>query len=131
MSQVVKRRVVIVDSFADSAVALQLLLELEGYDVRTFLSAADAVQEIVRYRPHVVFLELGLADGPSGLDLARALRRHPELRHLLIAAVTSYVLERDKAAAYAAGIDCFFAKPIDIKEVAETVRTLDCERLVA
>lgn len=61
----------------------------------------------------------------------RALRRQPQLQHLLIAAVTSYVLERDKAAACAAGIDCFFAKPIDIEEVVETVRTLDCERLVA
>ena len=100
--------------------------------VRLLGQSADGVlQAALEFRPHVLFMHLPLGEGPSGLDLTRQLRQRPELRHVLIAAVTGWARVQDKFDAHAAGIDCFFVKPFDIDELVEVVRSLDCDKLVA
>jgi CheY-like chemotaxis protein len=56
----------------------------------------------------------------SGYDLARALRATADGSVRLIA-VTGYGREQDAAAAFAAGFDAFFAKPVELQMLLDAL----------
>jgi len=106
------RRVLVVDDQPDSTESLALLLRLRGHEVRTASDGSSALEEFVRYRPEVVFLDLGLP-GMSGYDVARRLRTMPEARDVRLVALTGYGTEADRERTRAAGFDVHLAKPVD------------------
>ncbi len=66
-------RVLIVEDHADSAEFLRLLLEPEGYLVRTAATAQRTREEVAASKPDVILMDLMLPD-VEGLDLLRELR---------------------------------------------------------
>jgi PAS domain S-box-containing protein len=106
------RRVLVVDDQPDSTDSLALLLRLHGHEVYTAADGPGAVDEFLRSKPEVVFLDLGLP-GMSGYDVARRLRATPEGRDVRLVAVTGYGTEADRARTRAAGFDLHLAKPVD------------------
>ncbi len=106
------RRVLVVDDQPDSTDSLALLLRLRGHEVRTASDGSSALEEFVRYRPEVVFLDLGLP-GLSGYDVARRLRAMPEARDVRLVALTGYGTEADRERTRAVGFDVHLAKPVD------------------
>jgi PAS domain S-box-containing protein len=106
------RRVLVVDDQPDSTDSLALLLRLRGHEVSTAADGPGAVDEFLRSKPEVVFLDLGLP-GMSGYDVARRLRAMPEGRDVRLVAVTGYGTEADRERTRAAGFDLHLAKPVD------------------
>lgn len=110
------RRVLVVDDQPDSTDSLALILRLRGHEVRTASDGPSALEEFARYRPEVVFLDLGLP-GMSGYDVARRLRAMPEARDVRLVALTGYGTEADRERTRAAGFDVHLAKPVDPQAV--------------
>jgi CheY-like chemotaxis protein/anti-sigma regulatory factor (Ser/Thr protein kinase) len=110
------RRVLVVDDQPDSSESLALLLRLRGHEVRTASDGSSALEEFARYRPEVVFLDLGLP-GMSGYEVARRLRTMPEARDVRLVALTGYGTEADREKTRAAGFDVHLAKPVDPQAV--------------
>ena len=110
------RRVPVVDDQPDSTDSLALILRLRGHEVRTASDGPSALEEFARYRPEVVFLDLGLP-GMSGYDVARRLRAMPEARDVRLVALTGYGTEADRERTRAAGFDVHLAKPVDPQAV--------------
>jgi len=106
------RRVLVVDDRPDASESLALLLRLRGHEVRTASDGSSALEEFARYRPEVVFLDLGLP-GMSGYEVARRLRAMPEARDVRLVALTGYGTEADRERTRAAGFDVHLAKPVD------------------
>ncbi len=106
------RRVLVVDDQPDSTDSLALLLRLRGHEVRIASDGSSALEEFARYRPEVVFLDLGLP-GMSGYDVARRVRAMPEARDVRLVALTGYGTEADRERTRAAGFDVHLAKPVD------------------
>jgi len=77
--------VLIVDDQTDVAETGAEMLTLLGYDATTANSAADALKHLeAGTRVGVLFLDIGLRSGMSGLDLAIIVRdRFPEIAILL------------------------------------------------
>lgn len=107
------RRVLIVDGYRDSVDALAWLLSEAGCEVASCADAATALQEVLRFRPDVVFLDLRLQDGLTGIDLVRAMRRESPVPPPTIVVVSGWVRQADRAEVMAAGGDLFVAKPAD------------------
>jgi hypothetical protein len=73
-----RRRILVIDDNVDSAESLGALLRMVGHDVMTLYSGEDALEEVARFRPHVVLCDLGMPR-LSGFDVAKRLlcrRRH-------------------------------------------------------
>src|ERR671919_1390751 len=66
-------RVLIVEDHADSAEFLRLLLEPEGYLVKTAATAQRTREEVAASKPDIILMDLMLPD-VEGLDLLRELR---------------------------------------------------------
>ena len=84
--------------------------------MRTAHDGPSALEEIERYRPEVVFLDLGLP-GMSGYDVARRVRMKPDLGPLQLVAVTGYGTDGDRQKTRDAGFDVHLAKPVDPRAV--------------
>jgi CheY-like chemotaxis protein len=107
-------RVFVVEDNLDAALTLVDLLEIWGYEVRAAHDGLSAVTAVPEFHPDVVLLDIGLP-GIDGYEVARRLRRRPELGGLLIVAVTGYGQDGDRQRAREAGCDHHLVKPVDLE----------------
>jgi CheY-like chemotaxis protein len=110
------RRILLVDDSVDASEALARLLRHLGHEVAVGHDGRGAHDLALAFRPDVVLLDIGLP-GASGFDLAREMRRTPELSHALLIALTGYGSQEDRALGREAGFDHHFTKPVDLRQL--------------
>lgn len=107
-------RILLVDEEETLAHVMRLALELEGWEVTTAHSAAEAIAD--RSRPDIVLLDMMLPDG-RGTDVAAAMRAAGSRADIVF--VTGRTGHEERAAAYAAGADGYLTKPFALEEVVD------------
>jgi PAS domain S-box-containing protein len=117
------RRILVVDDNVDAAETMMMWLRLNGHDVRVCYDGESALREARAFRPHVMFVDIGLP-GMNGNETARALRLLPELAGTVLVAATGYGQESDRRRSRAAGFDHHWVKPIDPNAVDELLASL-------
>ena len=110
------RRILVLDDNRDAADTLAMMLELLGHDVRRLYDPFEALEEVERFDPDLVFLDIGMPN-LSGYELARRLRALPRGDERVLVAVTGWGQPDDKQRAHTAGFDRHLVKPIDPDEV--------------
>ncbi|MFI5198712.1 MAG: ATP-binding protein [Thermoanaerobaculia bacterium] len=111
-----RRRILVVDDNVEAALTLAELLALEGHETHVAHDGPSAVDAARRLSPDVAILDIGLP-GFDGLEAARRLRAEPELRGLLLVALSGWVQPDDRARSRAAGFDHHLAKPVQLKNL--------------
>jgi two-component system CheB/CheR fusion protein len=111
------RRVLVVDDNVDSLQSLTEVLEELGHEVRAAPDGETALELARQFRPHVMLVDIGLP-GMNGYDLARSLRRTPELQQAILVALTGYGREEDRRASMEAGFNDHWVKPIGLDMLA-------------
>jgi CheY-like chemotaxis protein len=117
-------RVLVVDDNEDSALSLAMLLELQGFDVRTAFRGDEALRRAESERPDVALLDIGLPD-MTGYELAVRLRERLAPSVPTIAALTGWSSDAGGASGEAADFDRHFTKPVDPDALEEWLRSLD------
>jgi PAS domain S-box-containing protein len=116
-------RVLVVDDEADSNAVVSALLGARGAEVRTALSAADALAIADVWRPDVVVSDIAMP-GEDGIALLRALRsRRAAIGEVPAIALTAYGSGADRRRILAAGFQAYVAKPFDAVHLAAVVET--------
>jgi CheY-like chemotaxis protein len=116
---VAERRILVVEDNVDNARMLAVLFARMGHKVEYAINAIVALDVAHRFLPQFVFLDLKLPDA-HGADVARQLRRNPQLAGTRIYAITGSTQEEDRQRALRAGCEAVLAKPVDT-EVFETL----------
>jgi two-component system, chemotaxis family, CheB/CheR fusion protein len=116
-------KVLIVDDNEDAAEMCATFLELAGQNVRRAHGGRSALALAEAFRPRVVLLDIGLPD-INGYEVARALRRAPWARDLLLVAVTGWGQDEDKQRALEAGFDHHLTKPIEPGELERLLQSI-------
>ncbi|AUX44499.1 hypothetical protein SOCE26_059630 [Sorangium cellulosum] len=106
-----KSCILVVDDNRDSAESMAMLLRRMGHEVHVAFDGPSALDLATRLRPDVVLLDIGMP-GMSGHDVARELRRIPDLAGLSLFAMTGYGQDADRRATQEAGFDVHLIKPI-------------------
>jgi PAS domain S-box-containing protein len=120
-------RALIIDDNVDAAVTLSLLLQLGRHTTRLAHDGPEALKVAAEFKPDIILLDLGLP-GIDGYEVARALRRMPELGHPLLVAVTAWGAPEDRARTKQAGFDEHLTKPVDISMIELLLTTLPARR---
>jgi signal transduction histidine kinase/ActR/RegA family two-component response regulator len=116
-------RILVVDDNKDAADCVAMLLRIWGHDVRTAHEGYSAVKAAHAYRPHVVFLDIGLP-GLNGYEVARELRRDGREERILLVALTGYGRDEDRRRSQQAGFDHHLIKPVDPSTLKELLAEL-------
>ena len=106
--------ILVVDDNPMNLKLVRVLLETEGYDVRTAADAEEALAALDAFRPRLILMDLQLP-GMDGLALTRRLKADPARRDIVILALTSYAMKGDEEKALHAGCDGYLTKPIDTR----------------
>jgi CheY-like chemotaxis protein len=117
------RRVLLVEDQEDNRVLARKLLERAGFAVTEAVDGRQALEQAAALRPDLILLDISLPL-VDGLTVARTLRASPDLRSLLVVALTAHAMEGDRAKALEAGCDDFMTKPIDVPHFIPTIRRI-------
>jgi signal transduction histidine kinase/CheY-like chemotaxis protein len=114
--------ILVVDDVAINVQIAGELLSIEGADVALAESGREALGHVLRSRMpfDVVLMDVQMPD-MDGYETTRRLREMPQMAGVAIVAMTANVMEPDRAACLAAGMDDYIPKPIDIEVVVRTI----------
>lgn len=115
--------VLVVDDNAANMKLVSFLLSKKGYEVRTAVSADDALACLQTFRPALILLDLQMP-GIDGFTFARRLKADPATREIVLLAVTAYAMHGDEKRARDAGCDGYVTKPIDTRTLPIIVAEL-------
>jgi two-component system CheB/CheR fusion protein len=120
-------KILLVDDNADLVQMLDMCISGMGHQVRKALDGRSAIQAALSYRPDVILLDLGLPI-VSGLDVARELRRHPEMKDTRLVAMTGWGQDEDRRHTSEAGFDHHLTKPTDPGDLEQLLARFAAEQ---
>jgi PAS domain S-box-containing protein len=109
-------RVLLADDNRDACKSLEMLLTLEGYEVRSAYDGASALALLAEFRPEVALLDIGMPN-MNGYELAAAVRKQPWGANIHLVAVTGWGQADDRRRSLDAGFNAHLVKPVDFAEV--------------
>lgn len=112
--------ILVVDDNAANLKLARVILQREGYLVRTAVDAEEALELLRSWRPALILMDIQLP-GLDGLELTRRLKADPGYRDIIIVALTAFAMPNDQERALAAGCDGYLSKPIDIDTLVVAV----------
>jgi CheY-like chemotaxis protein len=115
------RRVLLVDDNVDAMEMMAFLLAEMGYEPTTTADATHIVDLALSARPDVIVLDIGLPN-VDGYEVARMLKRHPELQSIRLVAHTGYGSPEDRRKAQEAGFDAHLVKPAELDDLEKALQ---------
>ncbi|MBT8352821.1 MAG: response regulator [Deltaproteobacteria bacterium] len=115
------KRILIVDDDPSIMVALQFLMEEQGYGVMTAESGEIALEMIYQYKPDIVLLDIMLP-GIDGWEVCKLVRLNPECQHIKIIFLTAKSSEADIIKGLELGGDAYITKPFLNDELVAMVK---------
>jgi CheY-like chemotaxis protein len=109
-------RILVVEDREENWLLLDRLLQPVGFQVRLAEDGAQAVEAFKTWRPHFIWMDLGLPV-ISGLEAARRIREIEGGRDVTIVAVTASAFASQREEVMAAGMDDFLRKPYRPREI--------------
>lgn len=96
----------------------QIILQERGYDVQTITQSDQIYEQVRRFNPNVILLDLWMPD-ISGEEITRTLKQNSSTQNIPIVIVSA---SRDtEKVAKNVGADDYIFKPFDIEELEEKV----------
>jgi len=118
------RRLLIVDDDFDLRLAMQALLETEGYSVEVAASGSEALA-IQRVRPADVLITDIFMPDSDGFEAIDGFRREfPQTRLVIISGGAQFARGDYLSAAKLMGVDATLQKPVEIETLLGTLRSL-------
>jgi len=117
------QKILIVDDEPSIIVALQFLMEQNGYETMIAFSGVEAMELIASDRPDLILLDIMLPV-IDGFEVCQRVRENLEWRDIRIVMLTALGNEANIAKGLALGADAYITKPFSNTEVVAKVREL-------
>jgi two-component system CheB/CheR fusion protein len=122
--------IAVVEDQQDNRELMAMLVEMLGHRPIGIATAADAVATILRVRPSLALIDIGLPDA-DGYEVARRIRSNAEGSELCLVALTGYGRPADKDRSREAGFDEHVVKPISREDLVRLCAMASQRRGVA
>ncbi len=116
-------RIFVVDDEKDICEIVKINLEKNGYEVKTFLSAEEALKVMKSEKPDLLVLDIMLG-GMDGLEMCKTMRSSEDLKLVPILFLSAKSTEVDKVLGLELGADDYLTKPFSIHELAARVKAI-------
>ena len=116
-----KRKVLVVDDKWMNRSVLVNILEPLGFEVVEVSNGLEALNKAHEFKPDVIFMDL-VMPVMDGFEATRRLRTLPELKDIVVIAISASVFNFDRQQSQEVGCDDFLPKPIREAELLEKLR---------
>jgi DNA-binding response OmpR family regulator len=118
-----KYRLIVIDDHHDTLELLKFNLLSEGYEVKAFFNAVDALKYVTAENTDMVITDWMLPE-MDGLDLCRNLKHNPSTQDIPVVMLTGKSDEIDVVTALEVGAEEYIPKPVRIKEMLTRVKKI-------
>jgi DNA-binding NtrC family response regulator len=120
-----RKKIMICDDDSGILEVLEMMLSMDGYDVRTESKSTNLMKEISSAIPDLLLMDLWM---PllSGDQLLKTIRSTKIIKHLPVI-ILSASLDGNQVAGKA-GANAFIAKPFDMDDISVTIQKLLLEK---
>lgn len=108
--------ILVADDNQDAADMLATLLQIAGHEVRLAKDGHHTVRSALANRPDIAIIDIGMP-GLNGHEVAKALRKIPEMQKTVLVALTGWGSAEDLMTAKNAGFDHHLTKPVQIEKI--------------
>lgn len=112
------KKILIVDDDRGILEALHLILESEGYFVKTASNAQETFESLENFQPDVVLLDV-LLSGEDGRDICKKIKKTHTVSSTPVLMMSAHISAKDSSITN--GADGFLAKPFGIGELLEKI----------
>lgn len=119
------KKVLIVEDHADIRKLLHMTMEFEDFEIHEAASGAVGLEMARELAPDMVLLDVMMPGPLSGLEVCRAIKANPALRHTKVVMLTARGQAEDRRNGMQAGADEYLVKPFSTIEVLETLYRLE------
>jgi CheY-like chemotaxis protein len=112
--------ILVVDDSATNLKLARIMLQREGYGVRTATGAEDALRAISTLKPRLILMDVRLP-GIDGLELTRRLRANVATEDIVNLALSASRNMSDQQKALAAGCDGYVEKPFEVDSLLRVI----------
>ncbi|WP_421708785.1 response regulator transcription factor [Algihabitans sp.] len=117
------KSVLLVEDEDSIAIALEFLMQREGYVIRRVTSGPDALEAVAEQAPNLILLDISLP-GASGYEVCQKIRLDPAFSQVKILMMTATGGAIPKRKSLDMGADGFITKPFSVAVLTEEVRRL-------
>ena len=120
------KKILIVDDEPSIIVALQFLMEQNGYETLVAFSGEEAIEVVTQHRPDLILLDIMLPV-VDGFEVCQRVREKPDWKDIRIVLVTALDRESNVAKGLALGADAYVTKPFANADlIAKVKELLEC-----
>ncbi len=120
------KKVLIVDDEPGIIVALQFLMEQNGYATMVAFSGEEAMEAVAQHHPDLILLDIMLPV-VDGFEVCQRVRENPEWNDVRIVLVTALGSEINVTKGLDLGADAYVTKPFSNADlVAKVKELLEC-----
>jgi DNA-binding response OmpR family regulator len=120
------KKILIVDDEPSIIVALQFLMEQNGYETLVAFSGEEAMEVVAQHRPDLILLDIMLPV-VDGFEVCQRVREKVDWKDIRIVLVTALDRESNVAKGLALGADAYVTKPFANADlIAKVKELLEC-----
>ena len=115
-------RILLVDDDPDLIRLFWMILAKEGFEVMTAFDGRLGLEEVHAIQPDLILLDVMMPDGLDGIEVCRQVRADPALHQVRVIMVSAKGDDETRLAAFNAGADDYWVKPISRTSLVDRVR---------
>lgn len=116
-------RILVVDDNLKNVRLLHDVLEAQGYTVDSATSGAEGLELAWQHQPDLILMDVQMPV-MSGTEAMKRLKADPRSSAVPVVAVTALAMTGDEEELLDEGFDGYISKPIALKAMLKTVRSL-------
>lgn len=118
-----RKRVLLVEDDSTNRLLFTDYLSRQGYQVMALPDGTAFLEEMERFEPDVLLIDVGLPY-IDGLTLLRRLRTIPRWQNLPAIVMSTYVFQSDYSPVAGSGIKYYMTKPVRLEALSNLLRQL-------
>jgi DNA-binding response OmpR family regulator len=118
-----RRKLIIVDDDRETREMLQVLLELEGYEVKLAANGLRLISTLHVDKPDLILLDV-MMSWIDGFELCQAIKKNPEFANIPVVFMSGKTSPQDQQRGREVGAADYFTKPLDTHRLLIRLREL-------
>ncbi|MCK5697010.1 MAG: response regulator [Gammaproteobacteria bacterium] len=108
------------DNVANLTLMKNIIAHQNGWNLRYSETAEEGIERIKQKQPDIILMDINLP-GMNGIEACQIIKMDKQLKHIPIIAVSAVATKIKIERAIEAGFDHYITKPIDIKNLIQTI----------